>query len=42
MFDAVLTDAGIKVVLSGVKMARMNAIMGRWILTCRRELLDRT
>ena len=31
-----------KVVLSGVKMARMNAIMERWILTCRRELLDRT
>jgi putative transposase len=39
---AVLADAGIKVVLTGVRMPRMNAIMERWILTCRRELLDRT
>jgi putative transposase len=42
MFDAVLADAGIKVVLTGVRMPRMNAIMERWIQTCRRELLDRT
>jgi integrase-like protein len=28
--------------LSGVQMPRMNAIMERWVLTCRRELLDRT
>ena len=41
-FDAVLADAGIRVVLSGVRMPRMNAIMERWIQTCRRELLDRT
>jgi hypothetical protein len=27
MFDAVLADAGIKVVLTGVRMPRMNAIM---------------
>ncbi|MER5261813.1 integrase core domain-containing protein [Actinosynnema sp. NPDC002837] len=40
--DAVLADAGIKVVLSGVRVPRMNAIMERWIRTCRRELLDRT
>jgi transposase InsO family protein len=42
LFDAVLADAGIEVVLSGVRMPRMNAIMERWIQTCRRELLDRT
>jgi transposase InsO family protein len=41
-FDVVLADAGIRVVLTGVRMPRMNAIMERWIQTCRRELLDRT
>jgi hypothetical protein len=42
LFDAILADAGIKVVLSGVQMPRMNAVMVRWVQTCRRELLDRT
>ena len=42
LFDAVLADAGIDVVLSGVRMPRMNSIMERWVQTCRRELLDRT
>jgi putative transposase len=42
LFDAVLKDAGIEIVLSGVRMPRMNSIMGRWVQTCRRELLDRT
>jgi putative transposase len=42
LFDAILTDAGIEVVLSGVRMPRMNSIMERWVQTCRRELLDRT
>ncbi|MFB6780988.1 integrase core domain-containing protein [Streptomyces sp. NPDC056352] len=41
-FDAVLADAGLEVVTSGVRMPRMNSIMERWIQTCRRELLDRT
>jgi transposase InsO family protein len=41
-FDAVLADAGLEVVKSGVRMPRMNSIMERWIQTCRRELLDRT
>jgi putative transposase len=40
-FDAILADAGIEVVLSGVGMARMNSIMERWIQSCRHELLDR-
>lgn len=42
LFDAVLNDAGIEVVLSGVRMPRMNSITERWVQSCRRELLDRT
>ncbi|MDL4774257.1 integrase core domain-containing protein [Actinomadura xylanilytica] len=42
LFDAVLADASIQVVLTGVRMPRMNAVMERWVQTCRRELLDRT
>ncbi len=39
---AILADAGTETVLSGVQVPRMNAIMERWVQTCRRELLDRT
>jgi transposase InsO family protein len=42
LFNAVLADAGLTVVLSGIRMPRMNAVMERWVRTCRRELLDRT
>jgi putative transposase len=42
LFDAVLAGAGITVVRTGVRMPRMNAIMERWVHSCRRELLDRT
>lgn len=42
LFDEVLRAAGIEVVLSGVRMPRMNSVMERWVQTCRRELLDRT
>ena len=42
LFDAILADAGIDVVLSGIRTPRMNSIMERWVQTCRRELLDRT
>jgi putative transposase len=42
MFDSVLADVHITVVLSGIQMPRMKAIMERWVRTCRRELLDRT
>ncbi|MEH1058060.1 integrase core domain-containing protein [Micromonospora sp. CPCC 206171] len=42
LFDAILSDTGIEVILTGVRMPRMNAIMERWVRTCRRELLDRT
>ena len=31
LFDAILADAGIETVLSGVQMPRMNAIMERWV-----------
>jgi len=42
LFDAILADAGIDIVLSGIRMPTMNSIMERWVQTCRRELLDRT
>jgi hypothetical protein len=42
LFDQILADADIAVVFSGVRVPRMNSIMERWVLTCRRELLDRT
>jgi putative transposase len=42
LFDMIIADAGIHVVLSGVRMPRMNSIMERWVQTCRCELLDRT
>jgi len=41
-FDAVLADAGIRIVLCNVATPGMNAIAERWIGGCRRELLDRT
>lgn len=42
LFDAILNGAGIQIVLSGIRIPRMNAITERWVQTCRRELLDRT
>jgi transposase InsO family protein len=42
LFDAELNDAGIEVVLSGVRTPTMNALMKRWVQTRRPELLDRT
>jgi putative transposase len=41
-FDAIVADAGIETVLSGVQILRMNSIMERWVQTCRHEFLDRT
>ena len=40
LLDTVLADAGIQVVLSSVRIPRINAIMERWIRSCRHELLD--
>jgi putative transposase len=42
LVDAILADAGIQVILSGIQMPRMNSIIERWIQTCRHELLNRT
>src|SRR5438067_10609375 len=41
-FDTVLADAGIRTVLCNIRTPRMNAVMERWIGSCRREILDRT
>jgi transposase InsO family protein len=41
-FDAVLNDSGIAITKTGIRMPRMNAIMERWVRSCRTELLDRT
>ncbi|MER7198455.1 integrase core domain-containing protein [Streptomyces sp. CB01635] len=42
LFDQILAGAGIRVVLTGVQIPRMNAIMERWVQTCRHELRNRT
>ena len=41
-FDAVFAAEGIQVISSALRASRMNAIMERWINSCRRQLLDRT
>ena len=41
LIDEILAEAGIHTVIIGVRMARMNSIMERWVHSCRRELLDR-
>jgi putative transposase len=41
-FDTTLADSGITTITTGIRVPRMNAIMERWIRTCRNELLDRT
>ncbi|MEU4332847.1 integrase core domain-containing protein [Nonomuraea dietziae] len=39
--DEILAEAGIRTVLTGVRVPCMNAVMERWVQSCRRELLDR-
>ncbi|MEV5892084.1 helix-turn-helix domain-containing protein [Nonomuraea fuscirosea] len=41
IMDEVLAEAGIKTVITGIRMPRMNSIMERWVQSCRHELLDR-
>jgi hypothetical protein len=41
-FDAVFQSAGVRIIKSPVRAPRANAIMERWIGSCRREILDRT
>ena len=42
LFDEIRAQAGFQVVLSGIRVPRMNSVMERWVQTCRHELLDRT
>lgn len=42
VFDEVLADARIDVILTGARMPRTNAVMEPWVRTCRHEQLDRT
>ncbi|MER5928390.1 integrase core domain-containing protein [Streptomyces mirabilis] len=42
LFDTILTNTGIEVVLSRKRIPRMNSITERWVQTCRHELLVRT
>jgi transposase InsO family protein len=41
-FDAAFEDDGIAIAKTGIRVPRMNAIMERWVRSCRAELLDRT
>jgi transposase InsO family protein len=41
-FDAVFEGEGIKITKTGIRVPQMNAIMERWVRSCRAELLDRT
>jgi transposase InsO family protein len=41
-FDAVLEDEGIAIMKTAIRVPRMNAIMERWVRSCRAELLDRS
>jgi len=41
-FDAILRSEDIAIVKTGIQVPRMNAIMERWVRTCRAELLNRT
>ncbi|WP_275561311.1 integrase core domain-containing protein [Streptomyces sp. 5-6(2022)] len=37
-----MSDAGLKLVTTGIRIPRMDSLMDRWIQTCRTELLDWT
>ncbi|MBE1586974.1 integrase core domain-containing protein [Nonomuraea angiospora] len=41
LMNEILAEAGIKTVITGIRMPRMNSIMERWVQSCRHELLDR-
>ncbi|MER5426611.1 hypothetical protein [Streptosporangium roseum] len=41
LMEEILADTDVQTVLTGVRVPRMNAVMERWVQSCRRELLDR-
>lgn len=41
-FDTAFDAEGIEIVTTGIRVPRMNSIMGCWVQACRHELLDRT
>jgi hypothetical protein len=41
-FDAIFHSDGIAIVKTGIQVPRMNAIMERWVRSCRAKLPDRT
>ncbi|GAA1932675.1 hypothetical protein GCM10009837_68090 [Streptomyces durmitorensis] len=41
VIDEILSQAGIRTVLTALRTPRMNSIMERWVRSLRRELLDR-
>ncbi|WP_327000652.1 integrase core domain-containing protein [Dactylosporangium sp. NBC_01737] len=41
-FDTVLQDEGIAIAKTGIRVPRMNAIVERWVRSCRAELLVQT
>ncbi|MFE9066629.1 hypothetical protein [Streptomyces violaceusniger] len=40
-FDALMADADVKIVTTGIQVPQMDSLMERWIQTCGAELLDR-
>ncbi|MFF0869908.1 integrase core domain-containing protein [Nonomuraea sp. NPDC003560] len=41
LMKEILAEAGIKTVLTGIRMPQMNSVTERWVQSCRNELLDR-
>ena len=42
LFDDILIQTRVDIVVTGVRIPHMNAIMEQWVGTCRWELADRT
>ncbi|MEV4012470.1 hypothetical protein AB0J35_18375 [Nonomuraea angiospora] len=42
LMDEILAEAGIKTLITGIRMPRMNFIMERWVRSCRHEHVPST